>query len=738
MDVTSTTTSPAATAPSIARLLLRAVTACGLLPAGHPGVVRAAEEFAAACSTLDEPITIGITSKGLCDVEGTPLEEDVSDLSRRLHALQFGKLVLRRGATCEQIQDLATILTAAGTLSAPALQGQLATATAGSVQLVPMSLSSLRASEGGRPRVDGTSAENAREGLLLMKALLAADDSALSAEALAHTISATLQQADDAASNEQASAWRERLCASIDAIDEADASSASKAKHKIADAIAKLDPKVRALLTSPPVAATNIAAERAAVDRAQVHALKLLHIAAENGPALAPTNVLDTIERATSQGVLSPEAVMLCAKLCTLARSDAAHAPRSEAVLQQLHASFESVLRDPTVHGYSPQDYSERLGDLSRRTDAPDQVPAFASRDIEPSLQASCIAASIVQQSVAMGFDPSGSIHFLAQRASTLVSNEADVGVAALASVLPMLPEVPQEPHEERRDGDDTPRAPRSAAHEQSPVEIAAAELRAALADTKCLMPLIKRTGRNQPCEHALAIVGSLPGVPLVPLAEQYMMNGATGLRRTLDLRLRALPVASVVELAQGLVQHGGVTPHLLSLLEGLDTSRAHATMMAILQDTSASQRRSVLQSLANTGAAMPPGLIATALIDEDPAIMTLGIDQLRGLKPVEGAFAIHAALTHLDGQKRLSQPRVELLTSAAIQLLPDGPHALASLLEAWRWTLTGHRPRACAIIAEALRPTAQFDVVVADILKAWSRSSGRLVEWLMPSKERA
>jgi hypothetical protein len=320
-----------------------------------------------------------------------------------------------------------------------------------------------------------------------------------------------------------------------------------------------------------------------------------------------------------------------------------------------------------------------------------------------------------VQQARELGYDPTGSIRFLTQRAASLAASNDDAAIAALANAMPALPVAPAN------------------AQSASQVEIAADELRTALADTKCLLPLIKRTGRDKPCEHAMAIIGSLPALPIVPLAEQYMMSGAMGLRRTLDIRLRAMPVTTVVELAQGLVQHQGVTPHLLALLENLDPSRAHATMIAILKDTPAPQRRSLLESLHRSGAAMPPGLVATALVDDDVHIVTIGLNQLSSMQEAQGAFAIHAAFTHLDGSKRLSASRVDMLCKVGVKIGLVGAQAIASLVDAWRWSLTGHRPRACAIMAAHIKPFAMQDPAIEEVLSAWARSSGRLVDWLMP-----
>jgi hypothetical protein len=434
---------------------------------------------------------------------------------------------------------------------------------------------------------------------------------------------------------------------------------------------------------------------------------------------LSPSNVLDMIERATSQGVLSPEAVMLCAKLCTITRADCAIADRSDEALKQLHSSVEAVLRDPAAHGYSPTDYRLRLGSLSRTVEKPESVPAFIASDLDECSAASLIAASIVAQSNELNIGATGSIRFLTQRAATLANSVDDTGVAALALAISHLPQ-----------------APATSEDEPTLLQIAAASFRAALTDTKCLMPLIKRVGQNATCEHALAIVSALPSVAITPLAEQYMMSGAMGLRRTLDMRLRAMPVAGVVELAQALVQHSGVTPHLLALLENLDLSRAHATMVAVLKETPAPQRKQVLESLVKTGAPIPAGMVATALVDEDMQVVALGAQHLLLLPSSDAVFAIHAAFTHLDGAKKLSIGRTEFLAKAAEALPPHGPQALASLLSAWRWTLTGHRPCACSIIAQHIRVAASQDEAVAQVLHSWSHSSGRLVEWLMPHSE--
>ncbi len=719
----------------VALALLRATNAASLLPISHPAVGEAVAKLASLLREHGGRVVLGIMSGGLCEVDGTPLEDDASELSRRLHTQQFGTLELSAQG------DVASLLAGVECLTAPwnensaAFAASLAERTRGALRLQAASLGALRARDGVTPGNGSGNASNAddHEGKLLIQALLASDAGALSPDALASTINASLATQNP----DQVRAWRSRLSTALDLLDASDETLSREGRSRIAAAISALEPQVRGLLTSPPAlgaGASRDAEARRAHEAEQARALRLLQVSHEQGSVQTP-ELLATIERATREGVLSPEAVMLCAKLCTLARSDHTQAERSDRALHALHASVERVLRDPAVHGYTPEDYRKRLGVLARRAPRAEKVPVFAGRTFDPRVQAACIAASIVQQADELGLDATGSVRFLAKRVGAIVACDNDAPLAALAHTLAALPQ-----GEQAQGGD-----------AQQGIRIAARELRAALSETSCLMPLVRRAGggegereagreggRGAACEHALAILAALPDVPLAPLAQQFAMNGAAGLRRTLDVRLRAMPVEHVVELTHAMVAQAGVTPHLLALLEGLDPTRAHATMCDLLARSPASDRRGVLAALVRTGSPLPPGLLATALVDDDAAIVATGIEQLKKLDARAGAFAVHAALVHLDGAKRLSATRVDLLSRAGAGMLPHGPHALASLLDAWRWSLTGMRPRACALIAEALMPAAQYDDAVRAIVRSWSRSSGRLVSWLMSSEEGA
>jgi hypothetical protein len=677
------------------------------------------------------PIVLGITARGLCDSAGAPLEKDPSELARKLHAMQFGTMSLAAPSHDDDVAQGIDLLVSPTSLSPSAFAQRLAEHTHNTLRLQAPHLSTLRASDPSEASTLAPSDATMHECTLLVQALLGTGAGAMSPAALAQTVNASLATQ----SPEQTSGWRDRLCVAIELIEDSGGDSIASGRARIAQAIHALEPNARALLTSPPPLSQHASpGARAQQEREQTRALKLLELA-HTHDCVSAGDVLHTIERATEGGVLSPEAVMLCAKLCTLARADHASAARSDAALKALHTSIESVLRDPQAHGYTPEDYRQRLGALARGTQRSLKPPAFAGRTIDPRVQAACIAASIVQQASELGIDATGSLRFLTKRVNAIVSSDDAGAMACLASTLRALPtQLTQNTAQNSAQQTAPTAAPLDAdSASPSPLRIAQHELLSALSETSCLMPLVKRAGKAQACEHALAILSSLPQVPIEPLATQYVMSGAQGLRRTLDVRLRAMPVQSVVELTHAMVAQAGITPHLLQLLEGLDTTRAHATMCELLTHTPASERRTVLEALVRTGAPLPPGLLATALIDEDPAIVALGIDQLRSVGPRASAFAIHAALVHLDGAKRLSAQRVELLCRAGASIVPDGAHALASLLDAWRWSLTGSRPRACSLIAEALTPVAQYDDAVRTIVRGWSRSSGRLVDWLIP-----